>query len=512
MKRSTVLFTAAAIGTAAFVLPVGAQKEGSDHASHLAAYDAHASMTSGVAAQGSRLVVSRPDQHQRPYRGRRRRRSRHLAARSTPGACCGGVLEVGRSRPDVAGGVRPGGLDEHRRAGRRAVQPGHRLGRHRRVEHLPQLVLGRRRLQVHRQREDVAAHGPDRHAARSAASSSIRRIPNIVYVASAGHEWTENEMRGVFKTTDGGKSWTKVAVRSAAKTGVNDHRDGSERSRTRCTRRRGSGSGASGTTRASEPGFNESGIFKTTDARQELDAADERPAAVERPGRIGLAVARVESERRLRLRTTTTMRSRRRRRARRARPRPDPGGSAASVRSKATRSIDPNDKGATLDAGQRPDDEQRTFMKGMSDTYALGLRQHPRRSDRREHDLHARARRQRVARRRQDVRRDRPLRRPPAARRRRGRRPRGGGGRGLGGDNHAMWIDPKDPKFMLSRQRQRLPRRRPTAARRGAAPTCRRRRSSTSRTTWTRRSACTDRCRITAAIAASSMSAAAART
>ena len=46
MKRSTVLFTAAAIGTAAFVLPVGAQKEGSDHASHLAAYDAHASMTS----------------------------------------------------------------------------------------------------------------------------------------------------------------------------------------------------------------------------------------------------------------------------------------------------------------------------------------------------------------------------------------------------------------------------------------------------------------------------------
>jgi hypothetical protein len=26
----------------------------------------------------------------------------------------------------------------------------------------------------------------------------------------------------------------------------------------------------------------------------------------------------------------------------------------------------------------------------------------------------------------------------------------GGGGRGPGGDNHAMWIDPKDPKFMLS--------------------------------------------------------------
>src|SRR6185503_10758940 len=26
----------------------------------------------------------------------------------------------------------------------------------------------------------------------------------------------------------------------------------------------------------------------------------------------------------------------------------------------------------------------------------------------------------------------------------------GGGGRGVGGDNHAMWIDPKNTKFMLS--------------------------------------------------------------
>src|SRR5918993_3793815 len=34
--------------------------------------------------------------------------------------------------------------------------------------------------------------------------------PNIVYVAASGHGWTENEMRGVFKTTDGGKSWVKI--------------------------------------------------------------------------------------------------------------------------------------------------------------------------------------------------------------------------------------------------------------------------------------------------------------
>jgi photosystem II stability/assembly factor-like uncharacterized protein len=33
---------------------------------------------------------------------------------------------------------------------------------------------------------------------------------NIVYVAVTGHEWTPNEDRGLFRTTDGGKNWTKV--------------------------------------------------------------------------------------------------------------------------------------------------------------------------------------------------------------------------------------------------------------------------------------------------------------
>jgi photosystem II stability/assembly factor-like uncharacterized protein len=34
--------------------------------------------------------------------------------------------------------------------------------------------------------------------------------PDIVYVAASGHEWTFNSERGVFKTTDGGKTWQKV--------------------------------------------------------------------------------------------------------------------------------------------------------------------------------------------------------------------------------------------------------------------------------------------------------------
>jgi len=33
---------------------------------------------------------------------------------------------------------------------------------------------------------------------------------NIVYVAATGHEWTPNPERGLFKTTDGGKNWEKI--------------------------------------------------------------------------------------------------------------------------------------------------------------------------------------------------------------------------------------------------------------------------------------------------------------
>jgi photosystem II stability/assembly factor-like uncharacterized protein len=45
--------------------------------------------------------------------------------------------------------------------------------------------------------------------------------PDIVYVASAGHEWTKNKERGIFKTTDGGENWKKIKYIDS-KTGFND--------------------------------------------------------------------------------------------------------------------------------------------------------------------------------------------------------------------------------------------------------------------------------------------------
>ncbi len=45
--------------------------------------------------------------------------------------------------------------------------------------------------------------------------------PDIVYVAASGHEWTQNKERGLYKSTDGGESWEKILYKGP-ESGVND--------------------------------------------------------------------------------------------------------------------------------------------------------------------------------------------------------------------------------------------------------------------------------------------------
>jgi len=41
---------------------------------------------------------------------------------------------------------------------------------------------------------------------------SSTKNPDIVYVGAVGHAFAPNEERGVFMTTDGGKTWTKDSL------------------------------------------------------------------------------------------------------------------------------------------------------------------------------------------------------------------------------------------------------------------------------------------------------------
>lgn len=114
--------------------------------------------------------------------------------------------------------------------------------------------------------------------------------PDIVYVAASGHEWTDNEMRGVFKTTNGGRTWTKVLYKSP-RTGaidlVMDPTDPNVLYAAMWQRIRRKWSDP-----RVEPGYNEGGVMNSTDGGATWsDAAAGLPAPQFR-GRIGLDIAR----------------------------------------------------------------------------------------------------------------------------------------------------------------------------------------------------------------------------
>ena len=117
--------------------------------------------------------------------------------------------------------------------------------------------------------------------------------PDIAYVAAIGHLWAGNDERGVFKTVDGGKTWKKILFRDRD-TGANDIiLDASNPNTIYATfwqiRRKpwGFDSGGAG-----------SGIFKSTDGGDswtEISKNKGLPAGV--LGKIGITVSPVNTNR-----------------------------------------------------------------------------------------------------------------------------------------------------------------------------------------------------------------------
>ncbi|MFC1554574.1 WD40/YVTN/BNR-like repeat-containing protein [candidate division KSB1 bacterium] len=128
-----------------------------------------------------------------------------------------------------------------------------------------------------------------------AGTNTIPRIvihptnPNIVYVAASGTEWTWNEDRGIYKTTNGGRTWEKVFYineRAGAIDLVMDPEDTNtlyastwERIRRHWNDPR------------VEPGMQHSGVWKSTDGGSNWDQINNGLPEPQHRGRIGIDVS-----------------------------------------------------------------------------------------------------------------------------------------------------------------------------------------------------------------------------
>jgi photosystem II stability/assembly factor-like uncharacterized protein len=114
--------------------------------------------------------------------------------------------------------------------------------------------------------------------------------PDIVFVAASGHEWTDNEERGVFKTIDGGKTWQKVlsgSTRTGAIDLVMDPADPNTLYAAMWQRIRQKWNDP-----RTLPDYTGSGIMKTTDGGKTWTATNQGLPEAKFRGRIGLDVAR----------------------------------------------------------------------------------------------------------------------------------------------------------------------------------------------------------------------------
>jgi len=110
--------------------------------------------------------------------------------------------------------------------------------------------------------------------------------PDIVYAASIGHNYTDNEERGLFKTTDGGKTWSKI-LSISDKAGVIDVVMDPSDSQTLYAASWERSRKAWNNTNAG-PG---SGLYKTIDGGQTWEKLVNGLPYGENLGRIGLCIA-----------------------------------------------------------------------------------------------------------------------------------------------------------------------------------------------------------------------------
>ncbi|MBD3413819.1 MAG: hypothetical protein GF421_05235, partial [Candidatus Aminicenantes bacterium] len=111
---------------------------------------------------------------------------------------------------------------------------------------------------------------------------------DVVYVAASGHEWTDIEERGVYKTTDGGETWEKI-LNKGPRTGAIDLAMDPENPDTLYAalwqRIR---------LKWNDPrnleGYGQSGIYKTADGGETWNPINKGLPAAEDRGRIGLDV------------------------------------------------------------------------------------------------------------------------------------------------------------------------------------------------------------------------------
>ncbi len=256
--------------------------------------------------------------------------------------------------------------------------------------------------------------------------------PDVVYVAASGHEWTENEMRGVFKTTDGGATWNKVLYvnpQTGAVDLVMDPGDPNtlyaalwQRVRRKWADPR------------TEPGFDQSGVYKTTDAGRTWKRLEGGLPPGASLGRIGLDIARSNPKVVYAFVDNYAQGDKAPPGTR------NPYGVVIDYYPIGNEVYRSDDKGATWVKTSGQDDQQKLYMRNLSSSYGWvfgNIRVDPRD----ENTIYTLALGVSVS---HDA--GKTMGRIGAGAR---GAPGGARGGGPGGDNHAMWLDPADPDFML---------------------------------------------------------------